>query len=357
MVVLQHLVAGFDALSSLFAQVPAAASAPSNTISAWPELVALSVTLLAVLGEWFHWQRMRRVRRLAFGPRERPAWWAYTTPLLRVSGLGLATWGFMSLLFVVEARVHQAGTIEEDEYKHLVLILDVSPSMHLKDAGQDGDLSRRQRASEILESVFNRVPMRRFKTTVIAVYSDAKPLIEDSKDHEVVRHILERLPLWHAYQPGKTNLMSGIDLAAKMAKPWNPNSTYILMLTDGDTVPPTGMPKLPASVAEFILVGVGDPQLGSFIDGHMSRQDSATLRQVSHRLKGYYHDGNQKHLPSDLVVRLNRANEKDALDSWTRREWALAAVAVGSSIFTILPLLLHFFGTSYQAGVKLPRSG
>ena len=268
----------------------------------------------------------------------------------------LGFWGFLSLLLVVEAKIHQADMIEEHEYKHLVLVLDVSPSMHLKDAGVDQTLMRRKRASEVLESMFNRIPMRQFKTTVIAVYSDAKPLLEESKDHEVVRHILEELPMWHAYKPGKTKLLDGINMAAQMSKRWNPGSTYVVMLTDGDTVPPTGMPKLPASVREFIVVGVGDPNNGKFIDGHMSRQDTNTLRQISNRLGGYYHDGNQKHLPADIIGRLNRSKDKRSLDDWTRREWALAAIIVGSVVFTILPILLHYFGTFYRAGVAIRKT-
>ena len=47
--------------------------------------------------------------------------------------------------------------------------------------------------------------------------------------------------------------------AADIARPWNPRSTVLLVLTDGDTVPPTGMPKMPASVAKVVVIGVGDP--------------------------------------------------------------------------------------------------
>ncbi len=320
------------------------------------EIITLGVILICVIAEIIHYRRIQKIARLAFGPSGRPTIWTHAAPLLRIAAISLCCWGFLSLLLVVEAKIHQADMIQENEYKHLVLILDVSPSMHLKDAGVDQTLMRRKRASQVLESLFNRVPMRQFKTTVIAVYSDAKPLLEDSKDHEVVRHILEELPMWHAYKPGKTKLMDGINMAVKMSKPWNPGSTFIVMLTDGDTVPPTGMPKLPVSVQEFIVVGVGDPHNGKFIDGHMSRQDTNTLRQISNRLGGFYHDGNQKHLPADIISRLNRTKDKKNLDDWTRREWALAAIVFGSSLFTFLPILLHYFGSFYRAGVPIRKT-
>ena len=225
--------------------------------------------------------------------------------------------------------------------------------MHLEDAGVDGNKTRRQRASDLLESLFNRIPMRQFKITVIGVYTDAKMLLEDSTDHEVVRHIMEKMPMWHAFKPGKTKLMSGINLASKVAKPWNPGSAYILMLTDGDTVPTSGMPNLPASVNEFFVVGVGDPHVGKFIDGHQSRQDVNTLRQIANRLRGSYHNGNQKHLTSQLVGKFLETEEDRNDWNWTRREWALLAIILGSAVFAIIPFLLHYFGTSYRGGKKM----
>ena len=321
-----------------------------------PEIIAISVVLFATLGEVFHQWRIQKVKRLAFGPKSGPATWSYAASVLRVIALGLACWGFASLWLVVEAEIHNKNKIEENEYKHLVLVVDVSPSMHLKDAGPERDRTRRQRASDVLESLFNRIPMRQFKISFIAVYTDAKMLLEDSKDHEVVRHIMEKMPMWHAYKPGKTKLMSGINEAVKVAKPWNPNSAFVLMLTDGDTVPTTGMPNLPASVADFIVVGVGDPTTGSFIDGHQSRQDINTLRQVANRLRGVYHNGNKKHLTSQIVGKFVRQEDEAAKKVWKRREWAMMAAVTGSAIFSIIPILLHYFGTTYKPGTKWESS-
>lgn len=322
-------------------------------VTVLPELIAVAVALLVVVAEFFHWRRIRRIKQLAFGPKARPAIWTYAVSPLRVVAAGLACWGFLSLLLVVEAQVHNKTEIPENEYKHLVLLVDVSPSMHLKDAGPDGDRSRRQRASDILESLFNRIPMQQFKITVIGVYTDAKMLLKDSKDHEVVRHIMESMPMWHAYKPGKTKLMSGINEAAKVAQGWNPGSAYILMLTDGDTVPTSGMPKMPNSVSEIFVVGVGDANSGSFIDGHQSRQDINTLRQIANRLRGEFHNGNQKHLTSQLVNKFVQLDDEQQKRTWTRREWALMAIMVGTSMMAFLPIMLHYFGTFYQAGTRI----
>lgn len=320
-----------------------------------PEWIALGVLLATCLGEALHWRRWQRVKRLALGPDGR-GWLVLPAALLSILALTAASWGFASLLWAVEARVHNQQEIPEKDYKHLVLVVDVSPSMLLADAGPEGETSRRQRASDVLESMFNRMPMSQFKISLIGVYTDAKPLIEDSKDHEVVRHILERMPLIHAYKSGKTDLLSGIQLAAEMVKPWNPRSTYVVLLSDGDTVPSQGMPKLPPSVAEFLVVGLGDSTTGKFIDGHQSRQDVATLRQIANRLRGTYHNGNQKHLSSQLVSRFTEAGEDDRSEPWGRREYALLAALLGSCLFSLVPLGLHYLGTRYRAGTP-PLAG
>jgi Ca-activated chloride channel family protein len=321
---------------------------------ALPEIITAVVALLAVIGEWFHWRRVDRVKRLAFGPKEAPAAWAKLAPLFRVLALAAACWGFSSLYFVVEAQVHNKDGIPENEMKHLVLVVDVSPSMHLRDAGPEGITSRRQRASDLLESLFGRVPMRQFKISLIAVYSDAKPLLKDSTDHEVVRTIIEEMPVLHAFKPGKTKLMEGIKLTANMVKRWNPQSTHVVILTDGDTVADKGMPQMPVSVRDVVVVGLGDHKSGKFIDGHHSRQDTGTLRQIANRLRGTYHDGNKKHLPTKIANRFFDPVGEAGVAAWNRREWALFACVAGSFVFAMLPILLHYFGTFFVAGSRKP---
>ena len=317
-----------------------------------PEAISIAVVLVAVLAEIFHLKRIGRVKYLAFGPRGKPAVWTWLVPVLRPLCIGMACWGFLSLILVVNARTFQNRSVEEKDFKHLILAVDVSPSMQIEDAGPEGDRTRRQRASDIVESIFARLPMRKFKLSFIAVYSDAKPLLRDSKDHEVVRHIMEKLPMWHAFEPGKTKLISGIREAAKMAKTWNPKSTHVVVLTDGDSAPAAGMPKMPASVDQFLVVGVGNPTKGTFIDGHQSRQDMNSLQLVAKRLGGSFHNGNQKLPSSQVVGRMASSTGAGSVIKWTRREWALLACIVGTTLLSLIPVLLHYFGTGFVAGVK-----
>jgi hypothetical protein len=86
------------------------------------------------------------------------------------------------------------------------------------------------------------------------------------------------------------------------------------------------------------------------IDGHLSRQDASTLRQLANRLRATYLDVNEKHLPSQQLASLSRAMPmRDASDKG-RREFALAAVATGATLLSVISLALAFLGSSW-----LPR--
>jgi Ca-activated chloride channel homolog len=318
------------------------------------ELAAAALAILAVLAEILHARRIRRLDRLAFGPSRRPAAWAMFAPILRVAALVALAWGLVTLL-ELPPKVHVAQVIPDGERRHVLIVLDVSPSMRLKDAGPEANQSRMKRASVLMESFIKRVPVDLYLLSVVACYNGAKPVVIDTKDIEVVRNIFSDLPMHFAFTNGKTDLFSGLSEAAKIAHPWQPKSTVLLMLSDGDTVPGTGMPTLPASIADVLIVGVGDLRQGSFIDGRMSRQDSSTLRQIAARLGGVYHDGNSKQLSSELLAKLAIIPRKGVLDRLTRREYALIACALGATVLALLPVLLHAFGTRWRPGVRLAQ--
>jgi Ca-activated chloride channel family protein len=84
----------------------------------------------------------------------------------------------------------------------------------------------------------------------------------------------------------------------------------------------------------------------------MSRQDVSTLRQLAVRLGGTYHDGNEKHLSTDLVNQLTMVGKQSPFERLTRREYALIAVTTGASTLSLLPLFLHLAGTSWRPGVR-----
>ena len=127
-------------------------------------------------------------------------------------------------------------------------------------------------------------------------------------------------------------------------------------MSDGDTIPDSGIPELPRSIQRTLVVGVGDARSGRFIDGHQSRQDFSTLRQLAGRLRGDYFDANEKHLPSALLTALSKSLPLRDTHERGRRELALTAVGLGGFILAGLPLALALWGCAWQAGIQSKRA-
>src|SRR5262245_28361683 len=214
---------------------------PANII---PELTALGVFVLVMLAEWRHTRRSLRISILAFGPAGKARNWTRLVPAGRAVACALLSWGLLNLYWL-DSRALKPNPIPEGGYRHLLIALDVSPSMQLKDAGPGGDLTRAQRASQILTSVLERCALDQMRVSIVAFYSGAKPVVVDTFDLEVVKNILNDLPLDLAFNPGKTLIIDGIKEAAALAKPWKEGSTTLLLVSDGDTVPDSGMAMLP----------------------------------------------------------------------------------------------------------------
>ncbi len=312
--------------------------------------VAAAVVVVAVAAELLHFARVLRVAPLAFGPGRARLAVAVASPVLRVLAIAAVAFG-TTVLVVLPPKTHKAGEIKESEYRHLVLVLDVSRSMNVEDAGPGGTQKRSNRAADLIQSFFERVQAERYKTTVIAVAAEAKPVVKDTADREVIRNILTELPMRHAFKPGETNIFAGLEEAVKIAKPWPPGSAVLMVVTDGDTVPATGMPKMPVSIgSNVVMVGVGNPTVGKSLDGHTTRQDVSTLRQTAARLNGTYHDGNEKQLTTELVSKIDERAKPKTGEKLTAREYALIALGAGAAVLALLPAALLLLGTGWEPG-------
>ncbi|MBT5928255.1 MAG: VWA domain-containing protein [Verrucomicrobia bacterium] len=314
---------------------------------------SILVFLLVMAAESIHARRVKRVAQLAFGPKGKASSLGQVLPWLRPVAAGLLAWGLITLISI-QPKVYQPDTVNEEDIRHVVLVLDVSPSMRLEDAGPEKTTSRRKRAGELMQSFFKRVIMEQVRLSVVAVYTGAKPVVVDTRDVEVARNILNDLPMSQAFDPGKTQLFSGLEEAAKIAKKWRKNSTTIVVLSDGDTVPTSGLPQMPPSVSDVLVIGVGDPRTGSFINGYQSKQEASTLRQLATRLRGVYHDGNTRHISSDVLERMTQASSTDPFKGLTKREYALIASGLGSFGLAAIPWLLAIGGTRWKPGVRNP---
>jgi Ca-activated chloride channel family protein len=314
--------------------------------------ITLAVVLLTGLAEWLHVRRCRQVARLAFGPTGVPRPWTKAVPWLRTAAMGALTWSFLTLLQIGPLAVRREAFVPEGGFRHLVIALDVSPSMQLTDAGVNGKQTRALRAGEVLLSLLQRIALDQVRISIIAFYSGAKPVVVDTSDLEVVKNCLNDLPLDIAFNVGKTELLEGVRQSAELAKTWAPKSTTLVVVSDGDTIPDSGMPQMPGSIRRTLVVGVGDTLAGKYIDGHQSRQDATTLRQLAARLKGDYFDANQKHLPSAALAALAKSLPLRDTRERGLREAALICIGLGSALLAGLPLALALAGSAWQAGTS-----
>ena len=315
--------------------------------------VALGTAVCAVVAEWWHSRRIRRVGRLAFGPLGQARVWTRCVPSARVLALTALAWGLVTLFFI-RPRTANYDQIPEGGYRHLIIAWDVSPSMQLDDGGFDMSKqkkrTRAQRGAKVLLSLFERIALDQVRISIVAFFTGAKPVVVDTHDLNVVKNILDDLPLDRAFDPGKTSVISGIEESVKLAKGWEPDSTTLLVVSDGDTVPDTGLPDLPPAINKVLVAGVGDPRRGVFIDGHMSRQNSRVLRQLARRLGGEYVDVNDVQIPTSQLAEL--AGVRNLVDPGEkgRREIALTCVVTGAGLLALLPAGLAFFGSPWQSG-------
>lgn len=312
-----------------------------------PLVTALAILLVVSLAEWLHTRRIRIAARLAFGPSG-AATWTKVVPWLRVASLAAFTWGLV-ILFILKIEAPDDASANERhdaEATRLVFVADLSPSMFLADAGPDGTLSRHTRMREVVEGILQRVSGH-LRFGVIGFYTDSLPVVMEARDPELVRNVFNGLPLTYAMPVGQTDLGTAINRTLEIVEDFPKNSTRMIILTDGDSVPLAPINPRPASVREVLVLGVGNPKKGSFIDGHQSRQEADTLQRIATSLLGVYHDVNDKHLTTealgDLVVPLALPHQ-----GLTLAQWAVLAMVLSAFIYAFIPVALEFFGSDWK---------
>jgi hypothetical protein len=161
----------------------------------------------------------------------------------------------------------------------------------------------------------------------------------------VLENIFRDLPLDQAFEPGPSELFKGLGEAFELSKAWPAKSTTLVVMSDGDVAPATGMPQKPASIGEVLVIGVGDTRQGTSIAGRQSRQDASALMQVATRLGGKYVNCNVAPLPATALQMLSEAlPERDEAKSGLR-ELALACATGGGISVAAAPVSLAFLST------------
>ncbi len=304
--------------------------------------IAVLVAGVAGLSEWLHARRVSRVRYMAFGAGGQPSPWAHAVPLARTVAAGLCAWGLLILLNHVPRELDAKPTREAS--KHLLICLDVSPSMLIEDAGPTMEkTTRAEWAGELVQTILDRLDMETTRVTLYAVYTDALPVMDETFDKDVISNALDGLRMYPAFKPGATDLQSGVAKALERAKVWPKDSATLIVVSDGDSTNPPTRTFLPISIADTIVIGVGNPHRSTMVAGHSSRQDTSSLKLLAARLDGAFHQGNAKHLPSNILDGLSMIEPRIA-DTLGLRELAMIACGIGASTLAGAGPALASFG-------------
>jgi Ca-activated chloride channel family protein len=305
-------------------------------------LVAVGVALLVGGAELLHARRVRRVARLAFGEAGRPALWTFVVPFARMGAAGLATWGLLFLATYDPVEIDRKPSRKAS--RHLLVCMDVSPSMQIKDAGPETEkIKRAQWAGKVVQGVLDRLDMETTRITLVGFYTEARVILNETFDKAVVSNALDGLPLYVGFEPGPTDVQKGVNRALELARTWPRDSATLVVVSDGDTLSNAGMGVIPDSIADSIVIGVGDPVISSLVGGHSSRQDTMSLKQLAARLGGYYHEGNKRHVPSEILDALTMIQPR-MTDGIGLRDVALAATGIGCGVLGLTGPALMLFG-------------
>ena len=303
--------------------------------------IALVGALVVGIAEGLHRRRIDRVAHLAFGASGKPRRWVATAPIVRVLATSTTLWG-LTVLWLLQPRTVEKEPTQEAS-KHLLICLDASPSMFVEDSGPDGKTKRAVWAGAVIQAILDRLDTETTRVTVFAVYTKSIPVIEDTFDRNVVRNLLDGLPLYAAFDSGPTRLSTGINDALSYARQWKAKSATLLIVSDGDSEETVQVRTIPSSIADTIVVGVGDPVRPTMIAGHRSTQDVQSLRALATKLRGVYHQGNNKHLPTDIVEQLTMVRPRIA-EGIGLRELALVMTGLGGSLLAFIGPALNLFG-------------
>jgi Ca-activated chloride channel family protein len=322
---------------------------------------ALAALLLALLAEWLHARRVRRMGRLAFGPDGRARRWTFVAAPLRVLCLTAMAWSLLTLL-MAQANPGGSGNTPRARTRAetVFLVLDYSPSMMIEDAGPDtGKLTRKQRMRDVVKAIVDRMGAH-VDYTLVCFYTRTYPICEKVFDRRVVRNVLDNLPVEVAMETGPTDVGRAVNESLQRAagmdgtQPrYRKNSITYVLVTDGDTQEMPALQEVPDTIRGALVLGVGDTGKGVVLNGHLSRQEPATLQFIARHLAGEYVDVNTKHVPSAAMSTLLPPAPGLADRGLSRTGVALVLFAAMAALYALLPVGLEFFGCSWRVA---PRS-
>ena len=309
---------------------------------------APAVLLVAIAAERLHARRVRAVAPLLLGRSHRFTPLAAIAPAVRGLALAAVAWGTTVLLVTPpqqwEGNVTASNAVTPKDFKRLLILLDVSPSMNLPDADA-GSQTRAARAAAVLDNLSARLDLGQTRVSIVPFYTEARPVVVDAVDPALVHFFATEATLEHAFEDGLTDLHAGVNAALDLARDWRSNSATLVVITDGDSVSKTPVNDRPPSIDRVLVVGVGDAVSGTFINDHISRHDPDNLRQLALRLRGRYVNADRLFVPSEDIESVSGMLARTVAPPRDRRDVALFVLTGGSVTLAALPFLLSAFGT------------
>lgn len=321
--------------------------------------------LLALGAELLHLRRCWRLRNFLFHGCRFP-WTALgALATTRLLALALVTIALTKLWSESTIPAAMNSNFNVEEMDRLIIALDASLSMDLRDGGPNRDISRGERAAELIKDLLVQNGSKLPRTTLIVFADKATPLAVDTNDLNVIRHGLNNRGLSQVlFDDEQTTVGAALesiiaDFAAK-----NPDrSTALLLITDGDSEDEIVAFELPASIRRAVVVGVGSDE-GKLIGNFQSRQDADQLQRIAQALGGRYFDGNETAVPeaalgrtpTELSEPTAERESEVAAPIGTRSTWALVLLGAGSVLLVGITVVSPFLNPANLTPMRYEKS-
>lgn len=314
--------------------------------------IAFIIFIFALVAEYLHILKCKKVEKLSHGKHNKARTWTLIIPWVRCIAVYLIAWGLITL-FKIDPSVHQKSPSDDKELRRIIIIYDISPSMQVPDAGTSKQTTRRTRAANQCVKILNSLSPAEFMVSIIAVHSDAKAVVINGKDLNVVHVILKDLPIEYAFKKGQTDLISGLKKASEMCKMWPKDSTALMVFSDGDTVDKENLPKLPNAIDKVFVFGLGHPFKSSRVGSAYSKQEKSALVKIARRYRGEYLNINKDNIPEQMVEGIADPMIFTGTGKIGSKEVATSSILLGSIILSLLLILQQMFGSAWKtASIK-----
>lgn len=267
-------------------------------------VILILTSLVAVAAEIAHLRRCNRLREFLFHGCRFP--WATVSILggARIGGTALVAAGLIGLWSQSVRPSSLNSAYDDEEMDRLLILLDCSLSMNLRDAGPNRDLFRGERAAQLVEELLLKADRKLPRTTLVVFANRADALVVDTNDWNVVRQALANRNLSAALFDDEPTTVGDVlrQVCEGYGEEWPARSAALLLITDGDSEDSIEKLDLPRSIRRLVVAGVGSSE-GRPIGGAVSRQEEASLDALARSAGGRYFNGNESPIPLDALDR------------------------------------------------------